>query len=60
MYAAYPLLAVIAVASPFFLIWLVWWLEKLDRDTLLVVLPSGFIQYKSWGNQKKRRATVVG
>jgi hypothetical protein len=56
MYAAYPLLAVIAAACPFFLIWLVWWLEKRDRDTLLAVSPSGFIRYKPWSKQEKRRA----
>lgn len=59
MYTTYPILAVIAVALPFFLIWLVWWLEKRDRDTLLVLLPGGFIHYKPWSDERQRRATVI-
>ena len=59
MYAKYPFLALISVTLPVFLIWLVWWLEKRDRDCLLVVLPSGFIHYKPWRDEQKRHATVI-
>lgn len=59
MYTTYPLLAVIVAALPFFLIWLVWWLEKRDRDTLLALLPSGLIHYQPWSDEGKRRATVI-
>lgn len=59
MYATYPLLAVIALSSPFFIIWLVWWLEKRDRDIFLVLLPDGFIQYKPWNDMRKRHAHAI-
>ena len=59
MYTTYPFLAVIAVALPLFSIWLVWWLEKRDRDTLLALLPSGLIHYQPWSDEGKRRATVI-
>ncbi len=59
MYAAYPYLALIALALPFFLTWLVWWLEKRERDRLLVLLPEGFILYVPWSDERRRRAKVV-
>ncbi|MDQ2716428.1 MAG: hypothetical protein M3Z08_16110 [Chloroflexota bacterium] len=59
MYTTYPILVVIVAAFPFFLMWLVWRLEKRDRDTLIVLLPEGFIQYKPWSNERKRRAKVI-
>lgn len=59
MYTTYPILALIALGTPFFLIWLVWQLEKQDRDVLLVLLPNGFAQYKPWSNKNKRHSQVI-
>ena len=59
MYTTYPFLALVTLGLPFFLTWLVWRLEKRDRDTLLVLLPDGFIQYTPWSKENKSHVTMI-
>lgn len=59
IYTNYPFLIIPPFILPFLLAYLVWFLEKRDRDAVLVLLPEGLIQYKPWSNERKRRATVI-
>ncbi|SRR5260370_20854419 len=59
IYTHYPFLAIPTLLLPFFLTYLIWYLEKRDRDTVLVLLPEGLIQYKPWHNESKRRTKVI-
>ena len=59
MYTTYPILTVLILPFPFLLLWFAWRLEKRDCDTLIVLLPEGFIQYNSWSDEKKRCAKVI-
>jgi hypothetical protein len=59
MYAHYPFLALPQLLLLFLLPYLVWRIEKRNRDMVLVMFPEGFIQYKPWQDERKCQAKMV-
>src|SRR5215471_13212031 len=59
IYSHYPYLVLPQVLLPFLFTYLNWRADKGRRDTALVLLPDGFVQYLPWSDTNTRRPKVI-
>jgi hypothetical protein len=59
IYSYYPYLIIPQLLLPFLLIHFNRRADKAERDTAIILLPEGFVQYKPWYDKNTRKPEVI-